>query len=75
MRQTIVAHADGDIQIKPNRQIPRASAGSTTIELLVSDPLHELDKADIPWRPSPQPLDGPCHRLFAIRPANPTRAQ
>ena len=56
--KTVVAHADGNIQIKPNRQIPRASAGSTKIELLVGDPLHELDKADIPWRLPPQPLDG-----------------
>ena len=57
--KTVVAHADGDIQIKPNWQIPRASAGSTKIELLVSDPLHELDKADIRLaRTPPQPLDG-----------------
>ena len=56
--ETVVPHADGDIKIKPNWQIPRAGAGSTKVKLLVSDPLHKLDEADIRGRTPPQAFDG-----------------
>src|SRR3954449_11004029 len=49
--ETVVAHADGDIKIKPNWQIP--GAGSTKVKLLVSDPLHKLKEADLLRRAPP----------------------
>src|ERR1700755_2954917 len=42
--ETVVAHADGDIEIKPNWQLPRAGAGSTKVKLLVSDPLQKFEE-------------------------------
>ena len=55
--EAVVAHADGDIEIKPDSQIARASVSSTQVELLVGDPLHELDKADIRRHFPSQPRD------------------
>ena len=45
--KTIVAHPNGDVEIKPNGQVPRVGTRSAKVQLLVGDPLHELNKTDL----------------------------